>query len=346
MDWEKYKQHKAYAGECQPSMKRRSLTNDYHERRIYMVTLVVEGRRPLLGHIEGDVNAGAQAADGPHIVPSPLGTAVSQVWATIPDYHPGVKLIGLQLMPDHLHGILFITRHLPEGLGKVILGFKQACNKEYRRICGVSSAAVPQQPAQPVAPPRHTGHEAGLLFERGFNDSILLHEGQLESMKNYLAENPYRLAMKHLRPEWLCVNENIQIGSWCCSAVGNMELLKAEQRLQVRASRSIAPELLEKEKEALLAAARAGAVLVSPSISPGEKSIMRAAFDEGLPMIVLLPNGFAPLQKPSGERFRACAEGRLLLLSPFPHRNNHILITRTMCNTLNALAWEICADKK
>ncbi len=125
-----------------------------------------------------------------------------------------------------------------------------------------------------------------------------------------------------------------------------MELLKAERRLQVRVSRSIAPELLEKEKEALLAAARAGAVLVSPSISPGEKSIMRAAFDEGLPMIVLLSNGFAPLQKPSGERFRACAEGRLLLLSPFPHSNNRTLITRTMCNTLNALAWEICAEKK
>lgn len=62
-------------------------------------------------------------------------------------------------------------------------------------------------------------------------------------------------------------------------------------------------------------------------------------------MIALASNGFEPLQKPSGERFRACAEGRLLLLSPFPHRNNRLVITRAMCNTLNALAWEICADK-
>ena len=345
MDWERYQQHKAFAGECKPSMKRRSLQNDYSARRIYMVTLVVEGRRPLLGRLEGDVSAGCLAPDGPHIVPSALGTAVSQVWATIPDYHPGVELIGLQLMPDHLHGILFVTHHLPEGLGKVILGFKQACNKEYRRLHGVASAAVAQQQAQPVAPPRHTGHEAGLLFERGFNDSILLHEGQLETMKRYLAENPYRLAMKRLRPEWLRVSEGVQVGTWRCSAVGNMALLKAEKRLQVRVSRSIASELLEREKAALLAAGRAGAVLVSPSISPGEKAIMRAAFDEGLPVIALASNGFEPLQKPSGERFRACAEGRLLLLSPFPHRNNRLVITRAMCNTLNALAWEICADK-
>ena len=47
------------------------------------------------------------------------------------------------------------------------------------------------------------------------------------------------------------------------------------------------------------------------------------------------------MQKPSGERFRACSEGRLLLLSPFPHRNNRITITRAVCETLNGLAWEI-----
>lgn len=344
MDKESLEKHLRYAGEYKPSMKRRASANDYHERRIYMITLVVEGRRALLGHIEGDVNAGRVGPNSPHLVESPLGAAVARVWKKIPEYHPEVEIISLQLMPDHLHGILFVTRHLPEGLGKVILGFKQACNKEYRRLFGsttglnnVMQAAVSQQPTQP-----HTGHEAGLLFERGYNDSILLREGQLEVMKAYLAENPYRLALKRTRPELLRVREGIEIGQWQCSAVGNIALLTDRERLQVRISRSIAPELLEMEKQRFLSLARQGAVLVSPSISPGEKEIMRAAFEEGLPLIVLLSNGFDSMQKPSGERFYACAEGRLLLLSPFPHSNNRQLITREACNTLNALAWEIC----
>ena len=35
----------------------------------------------------------------------------------------------------------------------------------------------------------------------GYNDRILLRRGQLETMKRYLADNPYRLAMKRARPE-------------------------------------------------------------------------------------------------------------------------------------------------
>ena len=164
-------------------MKRRSLDHDYHSRRIYMITLAVEGRRPLLGHLVGDVYAERGTEAYPHVEPTPLGSAVIDVWNTIPSYHPGVKLIAFQLMPDHIHGILFVTRYLPEGLGKVVLGFKQACNREYRRL--VLDVAVAQQqtgqaqqqtvqsqqqttqhhPQTPQQQPLDRYH--GLLFERG-----------------------------------------------------------------------------------------------------------------------------------------------------------------------------------
>jgi hypothetical protein len=49
-----------------------------------------------------------------------------------------------------------------------------------------------------------------------------------------------------------------------------------------------------------------GAVLVSPSISPGEKAIMRSAFTAGFPEVILKDNGFAPLAKPAGQSFDAC----------------------------------------
>ncbi|MBR4533739.1 MAG: hypothetical protein IKO85_04250 [Bacteroidaceae bacterium] len=338
-----------FAGELKPSMKRRAEDNDYHGRQIYLITIAVEGRRPLLGRLMGDVRAGRGTADYPHVVRTPLGEAVAEAWYAIPRYHPEIEIIALQVMPDHIHGILFVKEYFEEGLGKAVLGFKQGCNKAYRKLLEqVKYDAVLQHsteptghpaPPQPSPPPPDRNH--GLLFERGYNDRILLRAGQLETMKRYLADNPYRLAMKRARPELLRVRLGVDVCGRVCSAVGNLSLLTAARKLRVRISRSMDASLLAMEKERLLTAAREGAVLVSPAISPGEKAITRAAFDEGLPVIVLLDNGLDPMSKPSGERFRACAEGRLLLLSPFPHRNERRLISRATCEQLNGLAWEI-----
>ena len=51
------------------SMKRRCFCHDYYERGIYMITLEVEGRRPILGSLAGG-----------KIVRSPLGAAVAACW--------------------------------------------------------------------------------------------------------------------------------------------------------------------------------------------------------------------------------------------------------------------------
>ena len=48
---------KKYAGEKKPSMKRRDSHHDYRERRMYMITLEVEGRRPLFGRVVGNACA-------------------------------------------------------------------------------------------------------------------------------------------------------------------------------------------------------------------------------------------------------------------------------------------------
>ena len=203
-----------------------------------------------------------------------------------------------------------------------------------------SQAAVLPQPTPPPQP-----SPASRLFALGYNDLLLKNYDEFQRWLHYLADNPRRLLLKRARPDLLRVRLNVDVCGRACSAVGNLALLSAPQKLRVRISRSIDPALLEREKARLLAAARAGAVLVSPAISPGEKAITRAAFDEGLPLIVLLDNGLAPLSKPSGERFTACSEGRLLLLSPYPHRNHKATITRQVCEALNGLAWEISGGR-
>lgn len=352
---------KQFAGEKKTSMKRRSDFNDYQGRRMYMITMEVEGRRPLFGQVVGNPFAPSDSPDYPHMQPSPLGAAVQAEWLGIPHYYPQIEVMTLQLMPDHLHGILFVHETLPVHLGQVLLGFKKGCERKWRAMNGIavlqpqptrntSQEAKPSTPSsvpqQVEAQPRPvTLTPFPRLFALGYNDMVLKNYDEFMKWKRYLAQNPYRLAMKRAKPDYLRVRENIDICGRTCSAVGNMALLSAPNKLRVRISRSIDPTLLEQEKARLLAEARSGAVLVSAAISPGEKLITRAAFDEGLPLIILLEKGLHPMQKPSGERFLACSEGRLLLLSPFPHHNERIPITRTICETLNGLAWDISGGR-
>ena len=44
-----------------------------------------------------------------------------------------IEVKALQMMPDHLHGILFVREQLPVHLGQVISGFKAGCRKAMRR---------------------------------------------------------------------------------------------------------------------------------------------------------------------------------------------------------------------
>ena len=140
MDKETYEKQKAFAGEKKPSMNRRMIEHDYQERQMYMITMVTEGRRPLFGQVAGRSDGAAGTPDEPHVVLTDLGRRVSQNWHDIGVRYPQISIIALQMMPDHFHGILFVKAHIEKPLGKVLLGFKQGCNKAFREL--VPSVAV------------------------------------------------------------------------------------------------------------------------------------------------------------------------------------------------------------
>ena len=89
----------------------------------------------------------------------------------------------------------------------------------------------------------------------------------------------------------------------------------------------------------LLAEARRGAVLLSPCVSDGEREIAREALAAGLSLVTMHNKGFAPLQKPAGRYFDACAEGRLLMLAPaaWPHTPGEKPMTRDDATAMNRL---------
>lgn len=313
MDWEQFEKKRQWAGEARPSMKRRRVGHDYRRRCVYMVTLAVEGRRPLLGTVTGDGETVPAVFN-----PSPLGEEVIKMLHAIPDYYPQVAIWDVQLMPDHIHFILFVKERLPVHLGTVINGFKVGCNRAYRSLMGDSDIPA--------------------LWENGYNDRILDHEGQLQSMKRYLRDNPRRLAVKRHHPDLFTVQRGVQAGGHSFAALGNLFLLDAPWRVAVKCTRKLDEAGIAERCRHFLGLADEGAVLVSPSISPGERAVMRAAYEQGYPTIILLENGFAPLAKPGGKRFNACAEGRLLLLAPWSHHNDDRTITQLQCHALNDMA--------
>lgn len=324
MDWERYKRIKQWAGELKPSMKRRRIGHDYRSRCIYMITLVVEGHRPLLGTIIGD--GMSQPAK---MKRSSLGDAVVKALLNIPQFYPSVEIWAQQVMPDHLHAIIFVKEAIPVHLGTIINGFKVACNREYRLLKDKGDITS----------------DDTALWEQGYNDRILDHEGQLQRMKDYIHDNPRRRAIKSSHPENFKVRHNVKVGDFTFAAQGNIFLLDAPCLLQVQCSQRLTPEQIKELCQQFIAKAMDGAVLVSPSISPGEKEIMKTAFGMGFPVIVLQENGFAPLAKPGGQRFDACAQGKLLMLAPWQHHNDRRTIKRNQCLMLNEMARVICSQE-
>ena len=339
MDKETYERQRPFAGEKIASMNRRCVGHDYQGRQIYMITMVTEGRRPLLGRVTGRSDGAAGTPDEPRIELSELGRRVSRNWQDIAVRYPQISVIALQMMPDHFHGVLFVRENLDRPLGKVLLGFKQGCNKALREL--VPSVAVIQQQTGLAADDRRHG----LLFARGYNDRLLLRQGQLDTWLRYLADNPRRLLMKREHPDLFRVQRGLTVGDRQYSAIGNRFLLERPVRLQVQCSRRLTEAEIQQRVSYFLSAAAQGAVLVSPSISPGEKAVMRAAFERGFPLIYLQENGFTDLAKPGGQRMEACARGQLLILAPWEHHNERTVISRDQCLSLNDMAHMICESK-
>ena len=137
--------------DVEPSMLRRRYSHDYYGRSIYMLTLTTEGRQPSLGKLQWQKGQPETA----RVLLSPLGQAVMQCWQDIPKYYPAVHLLSIQIMPDHLHGLLFVTKGQEAHLGQVVKGFKAGATKALRamlrEVAGSNPPNEDSQAGQPSA---------------------------------------------------------------------------------------------------------------------------------------------------------------------------------------------------
>lgn len=312
-------------------MIRRDKTWDYRQPAIYMITLTLRERRPILGTLVVPEEDDIPCAEKASVRPTALGQAVVSCMLDLQHYYPELQVLQYQLMPDHLHVLLHIRQQMQQPLGSLINAFKHQTEKMAHTIDPHSSGMVDD-----------LGNlSSGRLWSVGFNDRRLYGAGQLQAMIRYVHDNPRRLAVRRLHPGVLSVMRGVEIADAAYDAVGNMALLMQEKRAVHVRSRWTAEEKRAYKNSCLLAA-REGTVLTGPFISPDERDVLRVALEERLPLICLQENGFPELFKPGGELFDACAEGRLLLLAPWPYHSRRQTITRAECLALNRMAEAIC----
>ena len=353
--------------------------HDYAARGTYEVTIVVADRLPIFGEIVGSTKVGGET---PHLKPSVLGQTVLDVEIPkIHHYYPMVDVWQACLMPDHLHMIVRINRPLPEGkhLGIIIGAFKGGVSRAWWRlnsaadaaVTGADNTAVTGVVNTAVTGAANTAADTGVantavtgaasvavasaaashapLFEPGYNDHILMRDGQLDNWKRYLRDNPRRYLMRREYPDLFQRSLCLVIGGMRYSAFGNMLLLRQPEKHQVFFHRRTngkpteETDFWEAESRRLVSLAESGDVLVTPGISECEKRIKGMALKRGLRMIHLQSAPIGQYWKPERSRFEACANGSLLILAPWPDDMPEFTSDYDRFHYLNRLAEAICA---
>lgn len=149
---------------------------DYTQEGAYFITIVVQERSSLFGKI----------VDGASVLNDP-GEMVIKWWETIEKKFSNAKNDAFIVMPNHVHGIIFLKNteisnlsekgaHMGAPLQKVVQWFKTMTTNEY--IHGMKY--------------RHWQPFSGSLWQRSFFEHVIRDEDSLNRIREYIATNPQR----------------------------------------------------------------------------------------------------------------------------------------------------------
>jgi REP element-mobilizing transposase RayT len=296
---------------------KRMFAHDYTRVGFYMITLVTAGRRALFGVCRED-----------RVHLSPAGEVVQRRWQEIPAHRPPIETNTLVVMPDHLHGIVYVKEPLAKPVGQVIRGYKSGATSELRKLLSSPSLDV---------------------WEEGYNDRIIMCSDTLRAERHYIRDNPRRYCLRKAHPDLFVRVNHLDHprlpGGLTWTGFGNLFLLDKPRLVPVQVSRSVAANALAALKAEVAEQTAGGAAMVSPFLSPGEKAIAVQVMEQDYGNLILLkPEGFPPLYKPSGAYFDLCAKGRLLVLSPFAYTGRKQPLTRERCVQMNGWVKEMCGN--
>ena len=289
------------------SQKLRMDGRDYSRPGWYFVTLGADYHRHLFGTVERcEMQANA------------LGRLAERSWAEIPRHYGHIELGPWQLMPNHFHGLVRITRPGAKGLGEVMNVFKGAVTREWRRSgegvppVGSRYSEKDQEPAKVWAP--------------NYYDVICFDAEELEVRERYIRANPKRWVLR-----------DVAQGTFKRSRYrGNTALLKdTGPRRPLRVSRRATEAQIEALRQDL---AVFDGVVCSTFFSPGERACLDTLLAGPTRTLWVLPMAM-PDAIPV-KWIDAFLDGRALWLSAFP--NDLSEATRASCEQANRWIQQFC----
>lgn len=215
------------------------------------------------------------------------------------------------------------------------------------------------------------------LFVRGYNDVEAVTPEEIDTKRRYILDNPRKRLIQGERHLCFRKHRNRHSRNWtlsralsaimedgvfrydvqrreqamanvtarlnadsqgiCLDHIGAGTLLAAPRKLPLICHRADAP-LFERQKAAVVDAARCGTVIVSAFISPRERAIKEQLMQEQLPFIEIIDNGIPERYKGIGRAFYALAEERLCQITPWTYEYQpDVKVTREMCMVMNEL---------
>ncbi|MDE6340399.1 MAG: hypothetical protein K2K97_11530 [Muribaculaceae bacterium] len=258
---------------------------------------------PMFGEIVGDPRIKPVLEGAPKVALSPVGRIVDEELSLITDQKPMIEVKDWIVMPDHIHFIVFVKCKLGRHLGCELAVFKKTCTQRVHFLL------------HPEASQQNSIGNKVSVFEQNYNDTIALRNGQIDTMKQYIANNPRRRAIIREYPDFFTRHISIKTSTQNFIGFGNTFLLHIPNKVAVKVRSFWTDEEFQSKKQEWLKAVKNGAILISPFYSRREKEVKDAALALGGSVIIMRNIGFPDKFKPSGREFDLCSEGRLLLLA-------------------------------
>lgn len=301
---------------------RRAPWHDYKSRCIYHITITKSPEIDTLGLVVGNINAPFGDPQYPQTVSSIIGKKIFYNIKSIPKLHENISLLQYAIMPDHIHLLIFVEKEIPEHIGFYISRFKYFTKLELQRknFIGINDS----------------------LFEPSFHDRILQPKHNLQTVIDYIRENPKRYLQIKENPDSFRKAEMNLYGK-DCQIYGNILLLNNPFKEAVVIHRADTPDIIDKKKERWMHLVENGGVIVGAFVSCREKEILNEIIEIGGKVIIIRDKLVPEKEKPSGKLFHHCAKGKLLMIYPydmakFTDFSNPDKLTRSGCLFRNSFA--------
>jgi putative transposase len=157
---------------------------DYCQEGAYFVTICTNSREILFGNIINNT-----------MILNELGTAVGFTWNDLPNHNPQIYLDEFVIMPNHIHGIIFINRDEPDPVVFVGAGSEPAPTAHTTIKTNHKNHGLPEImrqfktfSARRINEIRHT---PGIpVWQRNYYEHIIRNWDDFYHIKKYIIDNP------------------------------------------------------------------------------------------------------------------------------------------------------------